>query len=191
MPTTVNSPPQQPELVANMVSTLRELATRDAGPALSEFNLQLDAVRELVPDPATRLRIALSVLAKKGISREALEQDLERTSALFSQQLSSFSAKVEVRQREHQGELDGVQAAYDEARQKCEIEIAAHEAALVAQRDALTKAGAERERRLAELESSQAGLAHKERAFRAAHARIQAEYQNLSRELRGLLGEKS
>src|SRR6187401_2627094 len=40
------------ELSASTQSMLRELVSRELGPALSEFNLQLDAIRELVPDKA-------------------------------------------------------------------------------------------------------------------------------------------
>lgn len=178
------------ELEESIASTLRDALSRDTGPALAEFNLQIDAVRSIVSDPATQIKIALSVLSKKSISRRDLEQDLAAVTALLAQQLSAFSDKLAARRREHALDVEQAESKCRDARAAAEAEISALEAALSSQRKALARASAERESRLAELSAAEVDLEQKERAFRSAQASVLAEYERLARDLEKSFGEK-
>ncbi len=178
------------ELEAAIASTLREAVSRGTGPALAEFNLQIEAVRGIVPDPETQIKIALSVLAKKSISRRELEQDLAAVSTLLAQQLNSFTEKLAARRREHALSVEQVESHCRDVRAQAEAEISALEAALVAQREALARASAERESRLGELSAAERAFEEKELAFRGAQGRLLAEYERLTRDLEKSFGEK-
>jgi hypothetical protein len=181
---------REDSLAASMQGTLRELVTRELGPALSEFVLQLEAIRELVPDASMRLRIALSVLSKKQIAARSVQEDLSRVASFLGQQLASFADKVEARRAEHANEQARIDADCSDACSQAEREIAALEAALVAQREALAKATEGRQQRLALLATSRGELDDKERAFRSAQQRLLAEYEGLARELAASSTEK-
>jgi hypothetical protein len=192
-PSTVGATPAAPEdaaLVASARATLSELVSHDIGAALAEFNLQLGALLELVPDPATRYRIALAVLAKKRISEQALRQDLQSVTTQLDERLRSFSDKVEARRREQAALAARIEEEFAAEKTRSEHEIARLEAALTAERAAREKALAERDRRVGELSSTDQELTRRERAFRSAQASLLAEQQDLERELRKLFQEK-
>ncbi|HET9932674.1 MAG TPA: hypothetical protein VFQ35_18350 [Polyangiaceae bacterium] len=181
---------REPDLVSGITATLRDLVTRDVGPALAEFNLQIEAVREVVPERSTQMKIALSVLSKKGIALRELERDLALVGELLAQQLESFSEKVAARRREHVANVEQVELESREARARAENEVVALEAALKTQRDCLVAINAQREKRLGEISIAEREIEQKERAFRSAQAGLLGEYERLGRDLAPLLAEK-
>jgi hypothetical protein len=181
---------QEPDLHAELEATLRDLIARDAGPALSEFDLQLEAVRDIVPERATRIRIALSVLSRKGVSGEQLQSDLARVALALTAQQRTFSEKVQNRRRELSALATQIDLECNELRSRAESEIDSLRAALAAQTEALARALSQRDERLRQAKADQEDLERKERAFGEAERRLGAEYEALSHDLARIFSEK-
>lgn len=135
-------------------SALRESVGERLGPAVREFALQIEALREVLPGTADRKRAALKVLALKGISPPALVLELEHALAALSEQNQAFEGKLATRQQ-----------------------------ALQTERTRLEALARDCERQLAECERHDAELVSKKLGFEHAFAEVYGEYRELKEQL--------
>ncbi|MGC4088979.1 MAG: hypothetical protein QM756_13980 [Polyangiaceae bacterium] len=185
------APSGDTQLDTAMLTSLRELLAKELGPTLSEFNLQLDAVREIVPDSTTRLRIAMSVLEKRGMPLGSVQAELQRVLMNLNEQQRAFSEKVELRRREQAEQSSGQELEHNELCVRIEREIESLQAAIGAQRQAFERAQSERAERQQAALQTQAELEQKERAFQSAAQHLASEYKVLADRIASIAGEKS
>lgn len=170
---------------------LSEIVSRETGPALAEFTLQLAAVEHIVPDPATRFRIALSVLEKKGIERARLRAEFEALELCLERQERSFFEKLDARRREQVAATAELESTCAALRENTEREIEALRAAIAAKSEALRCALVDHERKLADARSLAQELTEKEHAFRAARKRMDTQYRTLAAEIQLVMKENA
>jgi hypothetical protein len=135
-------------------TALRDSVGERLGPAVREFALQVEALREVLPSTADRQRAALKVLALKGISAPALVLELEHALAALAEQNQAFESKLATRQQ-----------ALDTERER--LELLAREC----------------EQQLADCERHGAELASKKLGFERAYAEVYGEYRELKEQL--------
>ena len=135
-------------------AALRESVGERLGPAVREFALQVEALRDILPSASERQRAALKVLALKGISTPALVLELEHALAALSQQNQAFESKLTTRQQ-----------------------------ALESERARLTTLAHECEQELSECERHDAELVAKKLGFERAFAEVYGEYRELKEQL--------
>jgi hypothetical protein len=169
---------------------LREILIRETGPALAEFTLQLTAAEPIVPDAATRLRIALSVLDKKGIGLAQLRSDFESVGLCLERQERSFREKADARRREQASAVAELESACAVLRADTEREVEELRRAIAEKSETLAHALADCDRRLSAARADERDLEHKEQAFRAARERLAQEYRSLAAEIQLVAKEK-
>jgi len=192
--TTPNGPPKVSAPAANVAApadadfeaaraALRQSLEETLGPGVREFALQVEALREVLPDGKQRQRAALRVLSLKGIPAPALVTELEQTIARLSQQNEAFASKLSARR-----------AAVDEQRSQaleaCRVETADAEQAIIglqaeleAARARLAEAAARREQTLTACAEHGARLAAKQLSFERALSELHGEYATLKQRL--------
>src|ERR1043165_5105675 len=62
------APESAPDADPSALAALRDVARRELGAAYAEFELQSTALLDVLPDESARLRVALKVLAGRGLS---------------------------------------------------------------------------------------------------------------------------
>jgi hypothetical protein len=145
--------PQELDLSAARTA-LRESVGERLGPAVREFALQVEALREVLPSTMDRQRAALKVLALKGISAPALVLELERALAALAEQSQAFEGKLATRQQA----LDTERARLESLARECE-------------------------QQLADCERHGAELVSKKLGFERAYAEVYGEYRELKEQL--------
>jgi len=164
-------------------AALRQSVEESLGPGTRELSLQVEALREALPDAKQRLRAALRVLSLKGFPAPALVAELEQAIAGLARQNEAFSGKISARR-----------AALDEQRSQaieaCRVEtseteqaIARLQAELEAARAQLAEAAAHREQALATCAEHAARLADKQLSFERAFSELHGEYATLKQQL--------
>jgi chromosome segregation ATPase len=164
-------------------AALRQSLEETLGSGVREFALQVEALREVLPDATQRQRAALRVLSLKGIEPQTLVAELEQTITRLSQQRDAFSSKLSARQ-------SAIEQQRHHAIEACRVETAETEQAidrlqseLEAARAQLSDAGARRLQTLGECDEHAARLAQKQRSFEHAFADLHGEYATLQRQL--------
>jgi hypothetical protein len=168
---------------------LRDVVRRELGAAHAEFELQLNALSDALPDEPVRLRVALKVLAGKGIAIESLLAELDAGLHALELTQQSWEGKVAARRGENQRERAEIDSARERARSEAERELERLKASIQEAESALERADTERSERAAALESASAELAQRDANFRAAHAAVRAEHAALIEKLRASLKE--
>src|SRR6188768_2656262 len=164
-------------------AALRQSLEESLGPGTRELSLQVEALREALPDARQRLRAALRVLSLKGFPAPALVAELQQAIAGLARQNEAFSGKISARR-----------AALDEQRSQaieaCRVQtseteqaIARLQAELEAARAQLAEAAAHREQALATCAEHAARLADKQLSFERAFSELHGEYATLKQQL--------
>ncbi|HYP90208.1 MAG TPA: hypothetical protein VEQ59_18685 [Polyangiaceae bacterium] len=174
--------PDSAELEAARAA-LRQGLEEALGPGIREFALQIEALREVLPDAKQRERAALRVLSLKGLSAQALVLELEQALARLGAQNEAFGSKLASRrtsieeQRARAVEMAEAETAQTEqaiARLQSELDAArAHRAELAARREQALRAADESSQR----------LSAKQRGFERALSELQGEYTDLQRQI--------
>jgi chromosome segregation ATPase len=171
-----------PELEAARAALRQSLA--DAlGPGISEFALQIEALREVLPDAQQRKRAALRVLLLKGIAAPVLVEELELALSRLSEQHATFLRKLATRRGSIEEQRSRAVEAWRSETSEAEQAIARLRGELDAAQARLAEASRERDRSLAACEQSAARLAEKQLGFERAHAELHDEYTTLQRQL--------
>lgn len=164
-------------------AALQQSVSEELGPAVRELMLQTEGLREVLPDPATRQRAALRVLALRGISVATLVVELERALSALTDQSSSFASKLEARK----GALEQQRIAVTET---CRTETAQAEhaiqelrAGLEREQQKLVATAAQRDAALAECDQHLAELSQKQRAFERAFQEACNQYRTLKQQI--------
>lgn len=164
-------------------ATLRQGLEEALGPGVREFALQVEALREVLPDAKQRQRAALRVLSLKGVVPQTLVLELEQAITRLSQQNEAFSGKLSARRAAiEQQRARAVEACRAETAET-EQAIARLQSELDAARARLTEAVARRAQTLAECDEHAARLAEKQNGFERAFSDLQGEYASLQRQL--------
>lgn len=164
-------------------ATLRQSLEAALGPGVREFALQVEALREVLPDAKQRQRAALRVLSLKGVAPPALVLELEQALTLLSQQNEAFSGKLTARRAAIEQERARAIEACRAETAETEQAIAQLQTELDAARARLTEATARRAQTLAECDEHAARLAEKQHGFERAFSDLQGEYASLQRQL--------
>ncbi len=175
--------PSEDAAVEAARTALRQTLDEQAGPALREFALQLEGLRDVIADPLTRRRAALRVLSLKTISVQALVLELERLLSALDAQREAFAVKLETRRSALEQERSDGLAVFEREVQEAERTIARLQSELDAERTKIAETGARRERLLAETETDRAELGAKESGFVRALGELHAEYVALKETL--------
>jgi chromosome segregation ATPase len=190
MPTTSNKPttsraapaPTNADLEAAR-ATLRQSLQALLGPGTRELALQVEALREVLPDAQQRQRAALRLLALKGVPASALVAELQQTLAGLTGQSEAFASKLSARraavdeQRRQAVEACRVQTA------ETEQAVARLEAELETARGQLVEAAARRQQALATCNDNATRLAAKQQSFERALGELHAEYATLKQQI--------
>jgi chromosome segregation ATPase len=164
-------------------ATLRQSVEAELGPGVREFALQVEALREVLPDPAQRQRAALRVLELKGVSTPTLVAELEQAISRLSQQGDAFAAKLSARNAAlEQQRSQAVEACRVETAE-AEQTIARLQNELEAARAQLTAADSRRAQAMTACDESAARLAQKQHGFERAFSELHGEYTSLRRQL--------
>ena len=174
--------PEEADLEAARAA-LRQSLEETLGPGTRELSLQMEALREALPDAKQRLRAALRVLSLKGFPSSALVAELNQAIAALTGQNDTFSRKLSTRR-----------AAIDEQRNQaieaCRVEteqteqtIVKLQAELEAARAQLAEAAARREQALASCTEHASRLAAKQQSFERAFGELHGEYATLTQQL--------
>jgi len=162
---------------------LRRGIEESLGSGAREFALQVEALREALPDARQRQRAALRVLALKGISGPDLIAELERAIAGLARQSEAFNGKLSARRA-------ALAARRSEAVEACRAEtaeteqtVARLEAELAAARTRLADSVTQRDRALAACDESATLLATKQQTFERAFRELCGEYATLRQQL--------
>jgi chromosome segregation ATPase len=164
-------------------AALRQSLEESLGPGTRELSLQVEALREALPDARQRLRAALRVLSLKGFPAPALVAELEQAISGLTRQSEAFSSKLTARR-----------AAIDEQRNQaveaCRVETEQTEQAIVklqaelaAARAQLAEAAAHREQALATCTEHASRLAAKQQSFERAFGELHGQYSTLMQQL--------
>jgi hypothetical protein len=164
-------------------AALRQSLEETLGPGAREFALQVEALREVLPEAKQRQRAALRVLSLKGIAPQTLVAELEQAITRLSQQRDAFASKLSARQGViEQQRRDAIEA--------CRVETAETEQAidrlqreLETARAQLTETGARCLQMLGECDAHAARLTQKQRSFERAFTDLHGEYATLQRQL--------
>jgi chromosome segregation ATPase len=153
------------------------------GPGVREFALQVEALREVLPDAKQRQRAAMRVLALKGISPPALAAELQHAIACLGAQREAFFGKLAARRA-------SIEQQRGAAVETCKVETAEAEQAIArlqgeldAARAALAAAGARREQALGDCDENAQRLAAKQLCFERAFSELHGEYATLEQQL--------
>ena len=164
-------------------AALRQSLEETLGPGVREFALQVEALRDVLPDPKQRQHAAMRVLSLKGIAPQALVAELEQAVTRLSQQRDAFASKLSARQ-------SAIEQQRSRAIEACRVETAETEQAIArlqseleAARAQLSEAGARRLRTLGECDEHAARLAQKQHSFERAFTDLHGEYATLQRQL--------
>jgi len=162
---------------------LRQGLEEALGPGIREFALQIEALREVLPDAKQRQRAALRVLSLKGIAAPALVLELEQAAARLRAQSGAFGGKLASRRANiEQQRRSAVEVAEADAAQ-AEQAIVRLQAELDAARAQLASVASRREQALAACEEGSQRLTVKEQSFERAFAELHGEYANLQRQI--------
>jgi len=165
------------------LAALRQSLEPDIGACAREYELQVEALSDALPDATLRRRAALRVLSLKGMTPEALALELERVLGALSAQAEAFANKVAARAAALELRRGESTAACQREVAEAEQRIAQLEAALASEHTKITEAGATRERIFAECDADAAELAEKQRGFERAFAALRHQYETSKREL--------
>jgi chromosome segregation ATPase len=168
--------PSEDAAVEAARTALRQTLDEQAGPALREFALQLEGLREVITEPLLRRRAALRVLSLKAISVQALVLELERLLAALDTQRETFAVKLQTRRTALEQERSDALAVFEHEAEEAERAVVRLQSELDAERTKIAEAGARRERLLADCEANRAELTAKENGFGRALDELRAEY---------------
>ena len=164
-------------------AALRQSLEESLGPGTRELSLQVEALREALPDARQRLRAALRVLSLKGFPAPALVAELEQAVAGLTRQNEAFFSKLSAR-------LATIDEQRNQAIEACRVETEQTEQAIVklqaeleAARAQLAEAAARRERALATCTEHASRLAAKRQSFDRAFGELHGEYATLTQQL--------
>jgi len=176
------SPPTATEVEAAR-AVLHAAVDSQLGPGIREFSLQTEALSDVLPDAALRLRAALRVLALKGTTPEHLVVEIEHALGILAAQGQAFAAKLRERR-------EAEVANQRTSREQCAAEIADAERTIArlqteldAQRQAIAGCQARGEQERHESEASLDELGAREIGFERALHELQDEYLNLKAQL--------
>ena len=164
-------------------AALRQSLDESLGPGTRELSLQVEALREALPDARQRLRAAVRVLSLKGFPAPALVAELQQAIAGLTRQSEAFSSKLTARraaiddQRNHAIETCRVET------EQTEQAIVKLQAELEAARAQLAEAAARREQALATCTEHASRLAVKQQSFERAFGELHGEYATLTQQL--------
>jgi chromosome segregation ATPase len=175
-------PPENAELDAARAA-LRESVGERLGPAVRELTLQLEALRDALPDAAARLRAALRVLALKGTPVATLEIELEQALSSLHAQNDAFGEKVGARRAALDEQRRSAIVACQSDTAEAEETIARLQTQLESARQRLTEASARREQLLTACDETDAQISATQRSFERAFAEFSSEYTTLKRQL--------
>jgi chromosome segregation ATPase len=147
-----------------------------AGPAVREFSVQLEGLREVITDAGARRRAALRVLSLKGISVQALVLDLERLLSTLDAQHDAFAAKLETRRAAIEQQRNDAAAELERETARAEQSIQRLQTELDAERAKLAQASARRDGVASSCDESRTDLDAKSRGFERAFSELRAEY---------------
>jgi chromosome segregation ATPase len=184
----VSGPPSPPPISASADVDAARTALRQGleaalGPGLRELLLQLEALREVLPDAKQRLRAALRVLSLKGVAPAALVAELEQVLGELAEQNTVFSSKLAARRASIEAEQGQAEATCRDQTADAQQSIVRLEGELAAARAELTAASAQREQALAACEESRRRLTQKQLGFEHAYSELCGEYTTLQQQL--------
>jgi phosphatidylserine/phosphatidylglycerophosphate/cardiolipin synthase-like enzyme len=162
---------------------LRQALHEQLGPAVRELALQMAGLAEAVPEPALRKRAALRVLALKGITAQALLQELDGTLLALAAQNDAFAAKLALRRRALEQKERAATERYRTETAEAEAAIARLQGELEAERKRVLEAGLNRDEVTLSCQQEAAELGSKQLGFERAHAAVRDEYQALKQQL--------
>jgi chromosome segregation ATPase len=164
-------------------AALRQRLEESLGPGTRELALQVEALREALPDAKQRLRAALRVLSLKGFPAPALVAELKQAIAGLIGQNEAFSRKLSARRT-------AIDDRRNQAIEACRVETEQTEQAIVklqaeleAARAQLAEAAARREQALATCTEHASRLAAKQQSFERAFGELHGEYASLTQQL--------
>ena len=164
-------------------AALRQSLEETVGPGVREFALQVEALRDVLPDPKQRQHAAMRVLSLKGIAPQALVAELEQAVTRLSQQRDAFASKLSARQ-------SAIEQQRSRAIEACRVETEQTEQAIVklqaeleAARAQLAEAAARREQALVACTEHATRLAAKQQSFERAFGELHGEYVTLTQQL--------
>lgn len=160
-------------------TALAQSVEDQAGPALREFSLQMEGLREVIGDTAARRRAALRVLSLKGISVQALVLELERLLTALEARREAFAGKIEARGAGIERERSDAAATLERETSESEAARQRLQAELDAELTKLAEASARRDRVIADCDEQAAELAQTQRGFEHAFNELRSEYRAL------------
>jgi chromosome segregation ATPase len=162
---------------------LRQSLEESLGPGTRELSLQLEALREALPDAKSRLRAALRVLSLKGFPAPALVAELEQAIAGLTRQSEAFSSKLTARRAALDDQRNQAIEACRVETEQTEQTIVKLQAELEAARAQLAEAAARREQALANCTQHASRLAAKQQSFERAFGELYGQYSTLTQQL--------
>jgi chromosome segregation ATPase len=181
-----NSPAPQTPTNADFEAAraaLRQSVEESLGPGTRELTLQVEALREALPDARQRLRAALRVLSLKGFPAPALVAELEQAIAGLTRQNEAFSSKLSTRRAAVEDQRQQAVEACRVETEQTEQAIVQLQAELEAARAQLAEAAARREQALATCDEHATRLAAKQQSFERAFGELHGEYATLTQQL--------
>jgi chromosome segregation ATPase len=164
-------------------AALRQSLEESLGPGTRELSLQLEALRDALPDPRQRLRAALRVLSIKGFPAPALVAELQQAIAGLTGQNEVFSGKLSARRAAIDDQRNQAIEACRVETEQTEQAIVKLQAELEAARAQLAEAAARREQALATRTEHASRLAAKQQSFERAFGELHGEYATLTQQL--------
>jgi chromosome segregation ATPase len=164
-------------------AALRQCVEESLGPGTRELTLQVEALREALPDARQRLRAAVRVLSLKGFPAPALVAELEQAIAGLTGQNEAFSRKLSARRAAIEDQRNQASEACRVETEQTEQAIVKLQAELEAARAELAEAAARREQALATCDEQATRLAAKQLSFERAFSELHGEYATLQRQL--------
>jgi chromosome segregation ATPase len=181
-----NSPSPQTPTNADLEAAraaLRHSLEESLGPGTRELSLQVEALREALPDARQRLRAALRVLSLKGFPAPALVAELQQAIACLTGQNEAFSSKLSTRRAAIDDQRNQAIEACRVETEQAEQAIDKLQAQLEAARARLVEAAARREQALAACTEHATRLAAKQQSFERAFGELHGEYATLTQQL--------
>lgn len=164
-------------------AALRQSLEESLGPGTRELSLQVEALREALPDAKQRLRAALRVLSLKGFPAPALVAELQQAIAGLTRQNEVFASKLSARRAAVEDQRQQAVEACRVETEETEQAIVQLQAQLEAARAQLAEAAARREQALVTCDEQATRLGAKQQSFERAFGELHGEYATLTQQL--------